>query len=99
MIRTASLLRRSTQGSTSGCAGLEDAARWICLAPGCDNPIVPRKRLGTYACSGRCRKRIFDAGGRRAVITRAKEAERSRLLTEREAQRQARLPAASPLTS
>jgi hypothetical protein len=38
-----------------------------CLAPGCNRPIAAAKRLGTYACSGRCRKRIFDAGGREAV--------------------------------
>jgi hypothetical protein len=40
----------------------------ICLAPGCSRPIAVTKRLGTYACSGRCRKRIFDAGGREAVV-------------------------------
>jgi len=40
----------------------------ICLAPGCNRPIPVTKRLGTYACSGRCRKRICDAGGREAVM-------------------------------
>lgn len=69
----------------------------ICLAPGCDNPINRRKRLGTYACSGTCRKRIFDAGGRDAVIARANEAERDRRLAEREAKRLAKLPRASSL--
>jgi hypothetical protein len=69
----------------------------ICLAPGCENAINPRKRLGTYACSGTCRKRIFDAGGRDAVIARANEAERNRRLAEREAKRLAKLPPASPL--
>src|SRR5215210_5165481 len=51
----------------------------LCLAPGCERRIDPNKRIGTYACSGRCRKRIFDAGGREAVIqaaaARRKEAE------------------------
>jgi hypothetical protein len=69
----------------------------VCLAPGCENPISPRKRLGTYACSGRCRKRIFDAGGREAIISQIKQAEQNRRLAEREARQQAKLPPASPL--
>jgi hypothetical protein len=69
----------------------------ICLAPGCDNPINPRRRVGTFACSGRCRKRIFDAGGRDAVIAHLNKAERDRRLAEREAKRLAKLAPASPL--
>jgi hypothetical protein len=65
----------------------------ICLAPGCDREINPRKRVGTHACSGRCRKRIFDAGGREAILRRQKQ---QRLDGEREARKPA-LPAASPL--
>lgn len=57
----------------------------VCLAPGCDRRIGPNKRIGTYACSGRCRKRIFDAGGREAV-TQAEAARR------KEAEEQARRP-------
>lgn len=40
----------------------------ICIAPGCNQPIAATNRLGTYTCSGTCRKRIFDAGGREAVL-------------------------------
>lgn len=40
----------------------------VCLAPGCREPIPATKRMGTYACSGKCRKRIFDAGGPEAVV-------------------------------
>jgi hypothetical protein len=71
----------------------------VCLAPGCENPIGPRKRLGTYACSGCCRKRIFDAGGREALLEQARLHERERTLAEKERRREEKLPAASPLIS
>jgi hypothetical protein len=71
----------------------------VCLAPGCDNTISPTKRVGTYACSGKCRKRIFDAGGRDAIIERSNRDDRERRVAEREAQRQTKLPAASPLVT
>jgi hypothetical protein len=65
----------------------------ICLAPGCDREISPRKRVGTHACSGRCRKRIFDAGGREAILRRKKQ----QLLDAKRDARKPALPAASPL--
>lgn len=66
--------RRGGSGPLSDSAIFKRLARQrrregrICLAPGCNRPIAATKRLGTYACSGRCRKRIFDAGGREAVL-------------------------------
>ncbi|MDP9226415.1 MAG: hypothetical protein M3P18_21760 [Actinomycetota bacterium] len=71
----------------------------MCLAPGCDNPISPRKRLGTYACSGRCRKRIFDAGGRERILENARIQEREQRLAEEQKEREEKLPPASPLVS
>lgn len=65
----------------------------ICLAPGCNREISPRKRVGTHACSGRCRKRIFDAGGREAILRRQKQ----QLLDAKRDARKPALPAASPL--
>lgn len=71
----------------------------VCLAPGCDNPISPQSRLGTYACSGRCRKRIFDAGGRVKVLETIRMERRQHELAERQRKREEELPAATELVS
>jgi hypothetical protein len=69
----------------------------VCIAPGCEEPIAAAKRLGTYACSARCRKRIFNAGGREALLERQRQTEAEVRAEQARQKAAARLPAASPL--